>query len=65
MRQLIICVAVLISLSSGARAAACDEGKLLSTETRLILYLAGSGMTEKPVRVTFPTMQACPENADR
>jgi hypothetical protein len=34
-------------------------------EVVLILYLAGSGMTAKPVRVPFPTMQACQENAER
>ena len=34
-------------------------------EAILILYLAGTGMTAKPVRVTFPTMEVCEANAER
>lgn len=35
------------------------------TEAVLILYLAGTGMSFEPVRVTFPTMEVCQANAER
>ena len=34
-------------------------------EAILVLYLAGTGMTFKPVRVTFPSMEICQQNAER
>ena len=34
-------------------------------EAILILYLAGTGMTAKPLRVAFPSMEVCQMNAER